>query len=107
MADSSTTDAPVFKKRPKSTFKRKHDSSSGDEDSGSTSPHLSVAEILRQRRQGKVRRSAIEAFVSEQYDEQSTVALNASSKEESDIDKMKNRFVVETGQVVGLYDKQM
>lgn len=107
MEDESALTAPVFKKRAKSSFKRKHDSSSADDETETSSQHLSVSEILRQRRQGKIRRSAMEASTHEQDDHSRAVAAVASNKEKSDVDKMRNRFVVQTGQVAGLYDKQM
>jgi hypothetical protein len=109
MADDVPNPAPVFKKRAKTAFKRKH-SSSGAEDNESevsSSQHISVAEILRQRRQGKVKRSAIEAGSQAQDDGARMVVPTGAAKEESDMDRMKNRFVAQTGEVVGLYDKQM
>jgi uncharacterized iron-regulated membrane protein len=100
MAEEDSATKPVFKKRTKATFKRKHQSS---EDETEPAPQLSVAEILRQRRQGKIRRSAIAA--PQQQDGPTSVAT--ASQPESDVDRMKNSFVPQTGQVTGTYDKQM
>jgi hypothetical protein len=99
MADEDAAAVPVFKKRVKSAFKRKHESS---EDEAESHPHLSVAEILRQRRQGKVRRSAI--AIPQERDE--SFVAPVAGKQETEMDKM-NRFVPQTGQVVDVYDKQM
>lgn len=101
MADQpQTASLPIFKKRPKTTFKRKHSS----EDEEETPPHLSVAEILKQRRQGKVRRSAITA-PQERNDE--TSVQQEVGPVISEFDRITNRFVPQTGQVVGTYDRQM
>lgn len=105
MADEVGATVPVFKKRGKATLKRKQHSSS-DEEAETSLPHLSVAEILRQRKLGKVKRSTIEASAASQNDASTSVAA-VQGNEDNDIDKMKNRFVAQTGQVVGLYDKQM
>jgi len=91
---------PVFKKRARSTFKRKHDS----EDEEEAAPHLSVAEILKQRRQGKIRRSAIAAL--QERNDESTLQ-QAVAAPISEFDRITNRFVPQTGQVVGTYDRQM
>ena len=109
MADEAHNPAPIFKKRAKTTFKRKHSSSGGEDNDTepSSSQHISVAEILRQRRQGKIKRSAIEASAQGQDDSSRAVVPIVGAKEESDIERMKNRFVAQTGQVVDLYDKQM
>jgi hypothetical protein len=105
MADEEPKSAPTFKKRAKATFKRKHDSSDDDE-SDQLAANVSVAELLRQRKQNKARRNVT---ISSQVpnDDARDVAVVAGNTAESDVDKMKNRFVVQTGEVVGLYDKQM
>jgi hypothetical protein len=107
MAEDSPAHVPLFKKRAKAHAKRKHESSSDDDRIQDTAPHLSVAEILRQRRQGKIKRSAFEAQTRNQDEASQLTMLAASNKDESEVDRMKNRFVAQTGQVVGMYDKQM
>jgi hypothetical protein len=102
MAEEDSATAPVFKKRAKSTFKRKHESSEAEDEAAP--PQLSVAEILRQRKQGKIRRST---RVASQEREVSTPAVSSATRQESDVGRMQNRFVPQTGQVVSVYDKQM
>ena len=107
MEESALPSAPVFKKRAKQAVKRRHDSTSSGDETAEPQQHLSVAEILRQRRQGKIRRSALDTSARDSDDHGQFVVPAAGAREESDIDKMKNRFVAQTGEVVGLYDKQM
>lgn len=102
MTDEDIAAAPVFKKRVKATFKRKHESS---DDESATSQQLSVADILRQRRQGKPRRPLVNSSTTQ--DDHTATAISTSERQETDLDKMKNRFVAQTGQVVSTYDKQM
>lgn len=107
MSEDLPAAAPLFKKRVKAPAKRKHDESSDDEHIRDSTPHLSVAEILRQRRQGRVKRSAIEVPARNREEASQIAILAANNKDESEVDMMKNRFVAQTGQVVGMYDKQM
>ena len=108
MADEVENAAPTFKKRSKLTTKRKRDSSgSSVEESEEPSQHLSVAEILRQRKHGKIRRSTLTTPHHGSASDTQEAVAGVKAKDESEIDRMRNRFVAQTGQVVGLYDKQM
>ncbi|KIW05626.1 uncharacterized protein PV09_03497 [Verruconis gallopava] len=101
MSGNEREAAPIFKKRGKATFKRKHEHD--HESESETDQQISVAEILRQRKHCKVRRRASDALPAKDELQPSSIA----NKQQSDVDRMHGRFVPQTGQVVGMYDKQM